>query len=111
MRRKGEPSMQAMDGAASHCFVVDDEEDICFLISHTLTRHGITSSQFNNAKAAIDALDSMSPSAIFLDVSLEGSDAVDALRWLAETGYAGPIQIISGHNSAVLDNIKKIGER
>jgi EAL domain-containing protein (putative c-di-GMP-specific phosphodiesterase class I)/ActR/RegA family two-component response regulator len=94
-----------------HCFIVDDERDIRFLISHTLTRCGVTFSEFTNARTAIESLDAESPSIIFLDVSLEGSDAVDALRGLGQMDYRGTVQVISGHNASVLENIKKIGER
>jgi EAL domain-containing protein (putative c-di-GMP-specific phosphodiesterase class I)/CheY-like chemotaxis protein len=103
--------MQVMDANASHCFVVDDEEDICQLISRTLARYGVTSSGFTTAQAAIDSLNFASPSVIFLDITLEGSDGVDALRWLGEVSYPGVVQLVSGQSSEVLDNVKKIGER
>jgi EAL domain-containing protein (putative c-di-GMP-specific phosphodiesterase class I)/DNA-binding NarL/FixJ family response regulator len=98
-------------GPTLHCFIVDDEKDIRFLISHTLARCGVTCSEFTNAREAIEGLDRESPSLIFLDVSLEGSDAVEALRGLGQVEYGGVVQVVSGQNPSVLDNIRKIGER
>jgi EAL domain-containing protein (putative c-di-GMP-specific phosphodiesterase class I)/DNA-binding NarL/FixJ family response regulator len=101
--RSSEPSL--------HCFVVDDEKDIRFLIAHTLTRCGVTYSEFTNARDAIEGLDSETPALIFLDVSLEGSDAVETLRGLGQVEYRGVVQVVSGQDPSVLDNIRKIGER
>jgi EAL domain-containing protein (putative c-di-GMP-specific phosphodiesterase class I)/DNA-binding NarL/FixJ family response regulator len=103
---QSDPNMSAL-----HCFIVDDERDIRFLISHTLTRCGVTFSEFTNASEAIAGLDSESPSLIFLDVSLAGSDAVEALRGLGQVHYGGVVQVVSGQNPSILDNVKKIGER
>jgi EAL domain-containing protein (putative c-di-GMP-specific phosphodiesterase class I)/DNA-binding NarL/FixJ family response regulator len=98
-------------GPSLHCFVVDDEKDIRFLIAHTLTRCGVTYSEFTNARDAIEGLDSETPVLVFLDVSLEGSDAVEILRGLGQVEYRGVVQVVSGQDPSVLDNIRKIGER
>jgi EAL domain-containing protein (putative c-di-GMP-specific phosphodiesterase class I) len=47
----------------------------------------------------------------FFDVSLEGSDAVETLRGLGQVEYRGVVQVVSGQNPSVLENISKIGER
>jgi CheY-like chemotaxis protein len=96
---------------AFHCFIVDDEQDIRFLIAHTLTRVGVTFREFTNARDAIDGLDNQTPALIFLDISFEGSDAVEALRGLGQADYPGVVQVVSGQNPSVLDDIRKIGER
>jgi EAL domain-containing protein (putative c-di-GMP-specific phosphodiesterase class I)/FixJ family two-component response regulator len=98
-------------GPTLHCFIVDDEKDIRYLIAHTLARCGVTYSEFTNAREAIEGLDSETPTLIFLDISLEGSDAVEALRGLRQVEYGGVVQVVSGQNPSVLDNIRKIGER
>jgi EAL domain-containing protein (putative c-di-GMP-specific phosphodiesterase class I)/ActR/RegA family two-component response regulator len=98
-------------GPSLHCFVVDDEKNIRYFIAHTLVRCGVTYSEFTNAREAIEGLDSETPALIFLDVSLEGSDAVEALRGLGQVEYAGTVQVVSGQNPSILDNIRKIGER
>jgi EAL domain-containing protein (putative c-di-GMP-specific phosphodiesterase class I)/FixJ family two-component response regulator len=108
---QGEVMQPDQSTTAFHCFIVDDEQDIRFLIAHTLTRVGVTFREFTNARDAIEGLDCETPALIFLDVSLEGSDAVEALRGLGQVEYPGVVQVVSGQGPSVLADIRKIGER
>jgi len=102
-----EPAMPAVPSA----FVVDDEEGICKVISMTLASMGIETERFHNAKDAVAALDSHLPAIIFLDVALEGSDAIDVIRGLGERGYSGVVQLMSGSNIALLEDVARVGAR
>jgi EAL domain-containing protein (putative c-di-GMP-specific phosphodiesterase class I) len=66
---------------------------------------------FTNAHVALAALRHCSPDIIFLDISLDGSDAIDVLRLLAERGYPGVVQLMSGSNKELLDDVRRVGER
>jgi EAL domain-containing protein (putative c-di-GMP-specific phosphodiesterase class I)/ActR/RegA family two-component response regulator len=94
-----------------NAFVVDDEEGICKVISMTLASVGIETEKFHNARDAVAALDSRLPAIIFLDVALEGSDAIDVIRGLGERGYAGVVQLMSGSNIALLQDVARVGAR
>jgi len=59
----------------------------------------------------VAALEQRLPAIIFLDVALEGSDAIDVIRSLGERGYAGVVQLISGSNIALLEDVARVGER
>jgi EAL domain-containing protein (putative c-di-GMP-specific phosphodiesterase class I)/CheY-like chemotaxis protein len=93
------------------CFIVDDESAICHLISMVLKPMGIQVEEFASAPALIEALEHRKPQLIFLDISLKRSDAVEALQGLAEKGYLGFVNLMSGQHSHLLEEIKKIGER
>jgi EAL domain-containing protein (putative c-di-GMP-specific phosphodiesterase class I)/CheY-like chemotaxis protein len=93
------------------CMIVEDEPGIRSIISRTLAGYGLTAGEFTGAQEAIGSLAKEHPRVIFLDVSLEGSDAIDAIRGLAERKYSGAVQLISGRMPDVLTEIKKIGER
>ena len=62
-------------------------------------------------RALIAASVKRTPDLIFLDVSLEGSDAIEAIRGLGERRFRGAVQLISGRDMQVLENIQRIGER
>jgi EAL domain-containing protein (putative c-di-GMP-specific phosphodiesterase class I)/CheY-like chemotaxis protein len=92
-------------------FAIDDEEAITGLIAKALGSFGIETLRIRSAGAAIAALKSRTPAIIFLDVVLEGSDAVDVIRGLGEIGYRGIVQLISGGDLALLGDVKRVGER
>lgn len=94
-----------------NAFVIDDEEGICKVIIMTLASMGIEAEKFHNAKDAVAALDRQLPAIIFLDVALEGSDAIDVIRGLGERGYGGTVQLMSGSNIALLEDVAQVGAR
>jgi EAL domain-containing protein (putative c-di-GMP-specific phosphodiesterase class I)/CheY-like chemotaxis protein len=97
--------------AAPCAFVVDDEEGICKVIAMTLATMGVTSEKFHTAPEAVAALDKGLPSIIFLDVALKKSDAIDVIRGLGERSYRGIVQLMSGSNVGLLEDVRRIGAR
>jgi EAL domain-containing protein (putative c-di-GMP-specific phosphodiesterase class I)/FixJ family two-component response regulator len=99
------------EGSRHECVVIDDDPDICALISRVLAKIGIASVGISSADALVGALKSVRPSIIFLDVALDRSDAIDGIRILRQTRFDGAVQLISGRDTELLNNIKAIGER
>jgi EAL domain-containing protein (putative c-di-GMP-specific phosphodiesterase class I) len=95
----------------SLCFVVDDEAQISQLISAILKPLGVEVREFPSAQSLLEGLDGCHPQLVFLDISLQGSDAVEALHGMAKAGYSGGVHLMSGRHGSLLDDIKKIGER
>ncbi len=93
------------------CVVLDDDPDICTLISRVLAKIGVSSIGLSSAEALAGALETIRPSIVFLDVALDRSDAIDGIRVLRQTRYTGAVQLISGKDSELLNDIKTIGER
>ena len=100
-----------MASASPHAFVVDDEEGICKLITMTLAKMGVEAEKFHTAQDAVAALDRRLPAIIFLDVALQRSDAVDVIRGLGEKGYGGVVQLMSGSNVGLLEDVRRVGAR
>jgi len=92
-------------------FLVDDEEGICKLIAATLATMGVETEKFYTAQDAVAALDGRLPAIIFLDVALQRSDAVDVIRGLGEKGYGGIVQLMSGSNVGLLEDVRRVGAR
>ena len=108
-------AMNALASAATKdrykCVVIDDDPDICALISRVLSKIGVTSLGLASAEALERALKEPHPEVIFLDVALDRSDAIDGIRILRQGSFAGAVQLISGKDPELLNDIKAIGER
>jgi EAL domain-containing protein (putative c-di-GMP-specific phosphodiesterase class I)/CheY-like chemotaxis protein len=92
-------------------FVIDDEEAICRFVSMSLSALGLRAQSFHTAAQVSDALERGHPAIIFLDIALKGSDAVDVIRLLGDKGYAGVVQLMSGSNPLLLEDVCRIGAR
>jgi len=51
------------------------------------------------------------PDLIFLSISLDANDAIQSIEALGKLGYTGAVQLMSNRGSAVLENLKHIGEQ
>src|SRR5262245_13742325 len=107
--------MNSLSPIAAHqpasCVIIDDDPDICELISRVLGKIGVSSVGVSSAGALERALEANRPSVVFLDVALDRSDAIDGIRVLRETSFSGAVQLISGKDEELLNDIKAIGER
>jgi EAL domain-containing protein (putative c-di-GMP-specific phosphodiesterase class I)/CheY-like chemotaxis protein len=107
----GLPGGEAASAPSRSAFVIDDEEGICKFIAMTLANWGVEAESFHTAEQALEALERRIPAIIFLDIALKKSDAIDVIRGLGERGYGGVVQIMSGSNPMLLDDVRRIGVR
>ncbi len=92
-------------------FIIDDEPAIQNLLATSLAPFECAIEKYRSAEAVMVALQRIRPHLVFLDVSLEGSDAIDVMRGLGEVRFAGKVQLISGKDPQTLRNLQLIGER
>jgi EAL domain-containing protein (putative c-di-GMP-specific phosphodiesterase class I)/FixJ family two-component response regulator len=92
-------------------FVIDDEDGICKFVSMALASFDVEAATFSSAETAIAALPGGRPDFIFLDIALKGSDAIDVIRTLGERQYCGVVQVMSGSDVALLEDVRRIGTR
>jgi EAL domain-containing protein (putative c-di-GMP-specific phosphodiesterase class I) len=93
------------------CFVVDDEPGIQNIISLAAKGFGLRVECFRTAEKAIAALAVVKPNFVFLDVSLEGSDAIDVIRGFGAAGFTGTVQLMSGKDPVTIEEVRRVGER
>lgn len=111
-RKQAESGTPAPGPAAGPvCFIVEDEPGIRQVIAYSLRDFGVPTMEFDDASGVLAALGHVSPGMCFLDVSLHGSDAIDVIRGLAKHNYRGPVQLMSGKDPALLEEIRRVGER
>lgn len=92
-------------------FVIDDEEGICKFVCTAISSMDYEADYFTSAPLALRALKHCSPAVIFLDIALGGSDAVEVIRMLGQCQYRGVVQLMSGTNPEILNDVRRIGER
>jgi len=109
--RQAAPAESPPTGLVADAFVIDDEEGICRFVAIALGNLGLTSESYRTAPEAVAALERGHPDIVFLDIALEGSDAIEVLRVLGERRYAGVVQLMSGSNTDLLDDVRRVGAR
>ena len=67
----------------SKILIIDDEKDICFLISEILRDENYITISSNNSSEAINSFNENNPDLIILDVWLDGSslDGIQLLKY------------------------------
>lgn len=105
------PQSAGQAGISFSCFIIDDEEAIQDLIEGALRPLNCEIQRFKSAKGALAAAARQQPDFIFLDASLEGSDAVEVIRGLGAMQFRGKVQLVSGSDLPILRDLEQVGER
>ena len=84
--------------------IIDDEKDICFLISEILKDENYNTSIALNSEEAISKFNEIKPDLVILDVWLSNSklDGIEILKEFKSIDSNIPIIIISGHGTVDL---------
>jgi two-component system OmpR family response regulator len=78
--------------------VVDDEENIVFLVESALQLHGYTTRAADNGKAALTAVEEFRPDLVVLDVMLPDVDGFTVLRRLRDGGSQIPVIFLTARD-------------
>ncbi len=86
---------------AADILIVDDEADICELVSGILQDEGYSTRVAHNSDSALGAIASRRPNLVFLDIWLQGSrlDGLQLLEAAKEQHPDLPVVMISGHGN------------
>ena len=86
----------------SRVLIIDDENDICFLISEILNDESFVCKSANNSSEALSIFQKFNPNLIILDVWLGSGSELDGIQLLSSFKKLNPlvpIIIISGHGT------------
>ena len=88
----------------SKVLIIDDEKDICFLISEILKDENYLTCSANDSKSALNEFTKFKPEIIILDVWLGNSDldGIELLKEFKKIDPTIPVIIISGHGTVDL---------
>ncbi len=86
---------------AHEILIVDDERDICTLISGILEDEGYATRRAHDSREAVEAFRLRRPSLVILDVWLQGSehDGLEVLKIIKRDDPSVPVVMISGHGT------------
>jgi len=86
---------------ASDILIVDDEADICQLVSGLLQDEGYTTRTARDSDTALSVIANRRPNLVFLDIWLQGSklDGLQLLSMVKEQHPDLPVVMISGHGN------------
>lgn len=90
-------SLPARSTRKSRGLVVDDERDICELVSHLLECEGITPLIAEDAKSALQQLRSAAPDVLILDMHLPDLDGMEVLRQAKLLDADLPVVVLTAH--------------
>jgi EAL domain-containing protein (putative c-di-GMP-specific phosphodiesterase class I)/CheY-like chemotaxis protein len=92
------------------CFVLDDDPDVRRFMSFALRKRDAEVRAFSSIDELENALLGAAPAVVFVDVWLDGADAVDALRILHKHRFGGHVQLMTGRDVHQVEAIKRAGE-
>ena len=104
------------DAAASEklepvCFVVEPKPGIRGMVAHVCSELGLRVDQFERLGDMIDTARRFPPDLIFIEPAVDGRDGEEAVPALADARIACPIQLMSGLNAVLTEEIRRFGER
>jgi two-component system OmpR family response regulator len=85
-------------GGSPRVLVVDDEENISFLVESALRLDGIDTAKAADGHAALAAVKTFNPHAIVLDVNMPGIDGFEVLRRLRSDGSQIPVVFLTARD-------------
>lgn len=94
-----------MGEALATVLVVDDEENINYLVASALQLAGLRTLRAATGAAALDLALGESPDAIVLDVMLPDLDGFEVLRRLREAGCRAPVLFLTAR-TATADRVR-----
>jgi EAL domain-containing protein (putative c-di-GMP-specific phosphodiesterase class I) len=98
-------------GVTPLCVVIDEQSSIRHFVSLIMQGSGVDTLEFPDSASFRTAVMSRPPDIIFLNVTLDAADVIQSITALGKRNYRGAVQLMSNRGSAVLENVKNIGEQ
>jgi DNA-binding NtrC family response regulator len=77
--------------------IVDDEPEICWILSRDLQEAGYEVTTARTAKTGLEAFEAKRPEVVFLDLRLPDGDGLDLLRRIRESQDSAVVIMLTGH--------------
>lgn len=89
--------------------IIDDETDICFLLSAILTNSGYVTQYAHSLKEGIEKISTHHPDIVLLDVNLPDGSGLDYVPFIKKNHHNTKLVVMSAHvsESEINDVIRK----
>lgn len=98
-----------MRAAGNRLLIVDDEPAVCAVVQRVAEPLGFRVRALNQSNLFLETLKEFRPSVLVLDLRMPGSDGVQLLHQIGESGLATQVIVISGMDQRVLNTAEKLG--
>jgi two-component system response regulator AtoC len=85
--------------AQTRILLVDDEPEICWIMSRALGELGFDVVTAESAQAAVSSFESQAPEVVLLDLRLPDGDGLEVLRRIRELDEHVPVVMLTGHGT------------
>lgn len=85
------------DGSSIRILIVDDDDDICTMLSHLMLKQGYTPYIAHDGAEALDLLSKDTPDLLISDMKMPGIGGQELLHKLKELAIDLPVLVITGH--------------
>jgi CheY-like chemotaxis protein len=90
--------------------IVDDEPQVAEVLALSLTRQGHRTTVAHSGQEALDHLTTLTPDAMFLDVSMPGMNGLDVMAEVKRLKPDLAVVVITGNATAdEMDRVKALG--
>jgi CheY-like chemotaxis protein len=90
--------------------IVDDEPEVADVLARSLQRQGHRTTVVHSGEEALARLTSLTPDAMFLDVSMPGMNGLDVMAEVKRLKPGLAVVIITGHATAdEVERVKALG--
>jgi EAL domain-containing protein (putative c-di-GMP-specific phosphodiesterase class I) len=93
------------------CFVVDSKPGIRGLVVNVCSELGLRVDQFDRLAAMVETGKRRKPDLIFLEPAIDGTDGEQAIQHLIAADFRCPIQLMSGLNPVLTEEVRRLGQR
>ncbi len=77
--------------------IIDDEADICEMLSHVLNQKGYTTYTACDGSAGLEIFNRELPNVVILDLRMPGMNGMDVLKQIKQNGSETPVIIITAY--------------
>ena len=97
-------------GKKMEILIVDDEPQVAEVLARSLSRQGHHATVVHSGQEALDRLQTQTPDAMFLDVSMPGMNGLDVMAEVRRRNPALAVVVITGHATAdEVERVKQLG--
>ena len=90
--------------------IVDDEPEVAEVLAKSLNRQGHSTTVAHSGQEALTLLKTVSPDAMFLDVSMPGMNGLDVMAQVKRLKPSLAVVIITGNATAdEIEDVKRMG--